>query len=776
MQRARHLVFALAMIASNATGSLHASQASSPVRIDNEYMTVSFDTQAMSFTAAAKASALKFVDKGTLRADQGKVRRHDAHHTIWGKGQAIEIEYDDGAVDRLTLFEGNPFLVLSATLANSGPNDTTVNRIHPLRLTLRLGKKPDDLRALGTAGLTGLDPKANPGSYSYLAVADPDTRAGLVAGWVSHDRGSGVLFTDTKDGKATVDARLDYGRLLIQPGQKVASETLVVGYFKDARLGLEAYASAVAKYYGIVLPPQPTVYCTWYHAGASNQRDIVANARFAREHLTPFGFSVVQIDDKWQAGQKLEGPRKDFTTHRPDGPYPAGMTPTATELTRLGMVPGIWFMPFAGTWNDPYFADKQHFFARKDGKPYVVHWGGTCFDLTHPDTRQYVFDVARRIGQDWGYRYFKLDGLWTGLATGMCYVNTGYKEDDLGSTDLHDPRITHVQAYRDGLKLARQAAGRDVFLLGCNMAQNMRTMGASFGLLDAMRVGPDNGRSWSQICRGPFSGSNTYFLHGRVWYNDPDPLYVRDSVPLQHARALASWVTLTGQLNASSIQFASLSPERLHLLQRTMPAHPYKPRPVDLFEHRIPRVWLLRAGRGPARRDVIGLFNWQEKDEIQIQYPLARIGLRRTKAGYVGFDYWADEFVEPFKGTLMATLPPASCRILAVRPVADRPQVISTSRHITQGIIDLVAEQWDAAKNTLSGTSRVVGRDPYELRIAAMGSSGPWRAREVAASTKDNGQDVTIKLLKQDDWKVRVQIDTPQNCQVRWSVKFETPG
>jgi len=82
------------------------------------------------------------------------------------------------------------------------------------------------------------------------------------------------------------------------------------------------------------------------------------------------------------------------------------------------------------------------------------------------------------------------------------------------------------------LKLVREAAGDDIFFLGCNVAQNMRTLGGSFGLLDAMRIGPDNGRNWSAICRGPFSGSNLYFLHGRVWYNDPDPIYVRDSVPL----------------------------------------------------------------------------------------------------------------------------------------------------------------------------------------------------------------------------------------------------
>jgi len=710
--------------------------AAEPLRIENEYLAIEFNTERLTFTANAKPSGSAFIERGSLREVGGKARRHEVSDTIWGRGLAIEVDYDAGGSDRMALFEGFPFLVLTSRLANVGAEAHTIDRIRSMGLTLDLGRAAGDLRALGTAGLTAVGRGTNPGSYSFLAVADPTTRAGMVAGWVSHDRGSGVLFSDAKDDRVVVDARLDYGRLLVEPGQTVKSEMLVVGHFEDARLGLEAYADAVARYYRIVLPPQPTVYCTWYHAGASNEKDIVKNAAFANEHLAPYGFDVIQIDDLWQAGEKIEGPRKNFTTHRADGPYPSGMAPTAADLERIGMVPGIWFMPFAGTWDDPFFADKQEMFARKDGKPYVVHWGGTCFDLTHPRTRVYVYDVARRIAHDWGYKYFKLDGLWTGMATGMCYVNTGYKEDELGSTTLHDPHVTHVQAYRDGLRLIREAAGPEVFILGCNVAQNMRVLGGSFGLVDAMRIGPDNGRSWSAICRGPFSGSNTYFLHGRVWYNDPDPIYVRDSVPLEHARALVSWVTLTGQLNASSIQFDELSPERLHLLQRTMPAHGLKPRPVDLFEQRIPRVWLLTDGQGPSRRDVVGLFNWDEKEAAQIQHSFEQVGLAPAQS-YIGFDYWADAFVEPFSGSLSATLPPASCRILAVRPLAAHPQVLSTSRHITQGVIDLVAASSTSSKR--SGT-----RAPAPSRAPAASSEAthtncasppPDRAKSCASTT-----------------------------------------
>ena len=160
----------------------------------------------------------------------------------------------------------------------------------------------------------------------------------------------------------------------------------------------------------------PVVYCTWYHAGASNEKDLARNAEFAKQNLTPFGFSVVQIDDRWQDGVRSNGPQKNFSTHKPDGPYPSGMKATADRIKSLGLTPGIWYMPFAGTFDDPYFADKQELFATKDGKPFDTRWGGTCFDLTNPVTQKYVYDIAHRLAREWGYTYFKMDGLFTGTA------------------------------------------------------------------------------------------------------------------------------------------------------------------------------------------------------------------------------------------------------------------------------------------------------------------------------------------------------------------------
>ena len=67
------------------------------------------------------------------------------------------------------------------------------------------------------------------------------------------------------------------------------------------------------------------------------------------------------------------------------------MKRTAAEVSNLLMTPGLWLMPFAGTWNDPFFAGHQEWFAkREDGTPFDTNWGGSCLDMTRPDVQEYV--------------------------------------------------------------------------------------------------------------------------------------------------------------------------------------------------------------------------------------------------------------------------------------------------------------------------------------------------------------------------------------------------
>jgi len=774
-----------------------AQTGSDPV-IENQRLRITVNRASNTFLMQHHDTGKDFVKAASLARPIASIAAvQDVGDPIWGPGREILINHSGGWTTSLRLFQDHPFLHLHTTTHNEDENPLVTASLELLEFEVDLGRPIEKLKSFGTGFLKPLNEA--PGSFSFAAVVHPESRNGMVAACLTHERGSGVFFTEADDDKVRIKTRIDFGRYQVQTGKSRKTETLLIGYFDDARLGLEAYAEAVAKQYDIQLPPQPAVYCTWYHAGASDETRLLDNARFADRELRPYGLSVMQIDDKWQRRLPADfpydgnvknikgvGPIKVFVDANDS--FPSGMQYTADQMAKRGLTAGIWFMPFAGTYNNPYFTDRQEVFAKwDDGAPIVTRWSGTLLDMSHPRTQAFVHERVKRIA-DWGYRYFKLDGMHTGAVTHNVYVNTGYATDGrwlnspnfIGqqtgpgtststkpSQALHDPNMTHIEAYRKGLQIVREAAP-GVFILGCNVSQNMRSMGGSFGLIDAMRIGPDNGGagrgSWGAVCKGARHGSNLYFLNRRVWHNDPDPVYVRPSNSLESARIMVSWVAVTGSMLTTSYQFAELPPERLDLLKRCMPSHTAVARPVDLFESDPPTTWLVTDTSRDVRRDVIGLFNWNEKEPIEIAYDMSRLGLD-PKITHVAFDFWEKKFVKSIRGTLKQTLPGGTCRVLAIRPAADHPQLLSTSRHIAQCVVDVLQENWDPTTKTLSGTSRVVAGDPYELRIA-LPTGIQWKVRKATLGTHK------LEVVEATDQGIRLECTPEAGGDTEWTVQF----
>jgi Melibiase len=431
--------------------------------IENEFLRVSATDAHGGFSIVPKPSAKGVTVSGQLANVDGNAATKNVSDAIFGSGESLQ--WDNA---RMLIFSKLPFALVRETLKNDTSKAAVRNKIEFASLKMTLPSPVSDLKILGTGGLTAAD--KNSGSYAWLVVAEPKSRNAVVAGWLTCDRGSGVLFSEAGPKAIAIKARSDYGRLHLAPGAETETETLAIGYFDDGRLGLEAWADAVAKTYHIKLPEQPSGFCTWYaekHGGAADEKSLAELAEFAAKKLKPFGFNFVQIDDHWQQGEKKNGPTKNFTAFRSPGPYGSGMKPMADKLKQLGLRPGIWFMPFAGTYNDPWFENHQDWFAKKpDGKPYDVSWGGTSLDMTKPEVRDYIRGIVKQIAHDWGFTYFKMDGLYTGMAINPRYPNAGYKDDDLGDAVFADPNKTNVEVYRDGLKLIRETAGPRRVLFG----------------------------------------------------------------------------------------------------------------------------------------------------------------------------------------------------------------------------------------------------------------------------------------------------------------------
>ncbi len=766
--------------------------------IENEFYNIKYDDVAQSFSFVGKSVTGCKVEKATLHQDVSNAKVEKYRDSVWGTGKSILCTHKDTSSTRLTLFDNIPFVVMQSSLHNGTDKQVAIKTHDVISLELGFDCDSSKLAVRGSDELKPLGDKA--GSYVFSAIADSDTGCGVVSAWLSHNRGCGIVFHEDKNGKPVHHSVVDYGDLRLNPNQTETGEILFIGLFRDVRLGLENFADNIATFYNIKLHPVPSVYCTWYHNRASSEKEILKNTDFSKDNLKDFGFSVIQIDDGWQDGSSGgNGPIKVFDNVAPKGPYPGGMKQTADNIKSRGLVPGIWFMPFAGTWSDPHYADKQDIFykvgkavntaatlreAKRAGieikdieqAPYADIWGGSCIDMTNPKSREYLRYIVQTI-TDWGYEYFKMDGLYTGFGVPHLYYSTAYltqnskpRDDDFGKTTRFNPMMTPVEAYKKGFQIIRDTAGDDIFFLGCCMIQNQRSFGPTFGCVDAMRVGPDNGPSMNKLQLGPNFVTRSYFLNKRVWHNDPDPVYFRAELPDKSVKCLATWVALSGSLVAGSDDYTNLPDDRLDIFKRMMPIHNSKEcRPLDYVKRNISHEWLLQDNSSGIERRILGHYNWDMEKIQTIETKLSALGLDEDKE-YVGFDYWNNEFIPPFTKTISSTLSPHSCRDIAIYPAKKHPQIISTSRHITQGIIDIKSEKWDWGK--LTAICDVVKNDPYEIRIAVPAGKS-WA---LDAVTLKKAPDGTTTAFEQDGTNIRVKVNSLKTAEIGIIFTFKKVG
>lgn len=767
--------------------------------VNNGQLKLTYTEATKSLEAVSLTSKLTFLKNILPDIEITNFKKESVQNRTFGKGQALTFTTKDGNSISFTLYNSNPFFFVQQTFKNAGSDVLDIQTKKLLTFSVDLQKPSSELKTLGTAGL--LDADKNPGSYVFLTTVDPASRNGVVAGWLTHEKGSGVLFSKTENELIQIDAKLEYGHFRIPAGKTENSETLVIGFFDDARLGEEQYADLLAKEHKIKLRDRTAVYCTWYaekNGGAGSEASSIEITNFIAKDLKKYGLGAVQIDDLWQDGGKYNGPTRGFDRVRkvfvPGGPgingkkipdlkptYPNGLEKTTKAIADAGLTAGIWWLPFARNHEDPEYKDRQDWFAyRTNGKPFETRWGGTSLDLTNPKVQNHIVYVSKKL-QGWGFDYFKMDGLWTGTVTEQIYINDGYKNDSIGNIKpLFDPFTPQIQAYRNGLRLIRKATKGKVFFSGCNVSQNMRSLGGTIGLVDAMRVGPDFNNDGEGIRTGPIRASRLYFLNGKVWWNDPDPCPIRKKGAaamdgsskgigsVTRAKLLPSFVAVAGQFFLSSDWLPNLPDERLEIMRRTMASHTGVARPVDAFSKSLPSIWLASDSKTGTERNVIGLYNWELTPQT-IHCDLVWAGLR-ANTSYYGFDFWNNRPINDIQTALSEDLIAESCKVIAVRAKTNHPVVVSTSQHITQGMIDLVKENWN--NNILSGESKLIADDPYEIRIAGINDGGNREIKSVKLSKKY--KDVSIEMLpsKENGW-IRILIKSKESQLIKWEILFK---
>ena len=515
-----------------------------------------------------------------------------------------------------------------------------------------------------------------------------------------------------------------------------AGGTVVPDYYRD-ELGVTHFAPIDKS----IFPLPPSGWCTWYYYYLHiNEDEFKRNAAWIAENLKDYGARVVQLDDGWQE-QKRNWEVVDTRD------FPSGMEDLARYVSGLGLVPGIWVTPHGQSSDEVIEANRDVFLWGEDGKPRNHHWvGEVLLDPTAPGAETYLKSILQRL-HGWGYRYFKVDGQ-------PPVVQTLKKHQDA----FHNPDADPVAAYRESLGWIREVIGADSYMLGC---WGYPTEG--IGIMNGARTAGDVMLDWKGFNLAFKAALTGYHLHNIAWYNDPDTPLVRRPLPFAQARAWATLQGLSGLALMASDRLTDLSEPRVELLRRIYPAVDI--RPLDLFEGRTDRsTWDLKVSHLGRSYDVLGLFNLDEFTPEQRLIAWSDLGLPSDVPVHV-FDFWNQEYLGAWEKAMNVPIDPASCRVLTLLPDNGEIQLISTSRHITQGWVSLRELSHDKEKRIFRGTSAVVKNDPYELRFVF-----PRGEYYRIASARVEGLEAGVR--NHEGWAT-LRFTSPVTGEVRWAVEFE---
>jgi hypothetical protein len=496
-------------------------------------------------------------------------------------------------------------------------------------------------------------------------------------------------------------------------------------------------------------PRAPAGWCSWYVFWQGVREDqVVQNTDWLAANLKKFGCEYVQIDDGWQGVGEGGGENRDWHVTEKHK-FPHGMKWLADYIRGKGLRPGLWLIPFATSDSKLFVKQPKLFIRRSDGTTVYetadpktgkteIDWTGRyVVDPTGPEGRRWFTELFRMIAIDWGYDYVKIDG--QGGSAGAC---NQYRQR------LADPQLQPDDAYRAGLEAMKAVLGKNRFLLNCGGQYS------SAGLCEGIRIGGDVGPDWAGMQPAIRATMQSLYMNNLCFWTDPDVVCVRPPLSFDQARLWATLLGITGQLLMTSDDMPKLTPERVDLIKRIFPVADI--RPMDLYPLAgKPRIFDLRiALPGAGQWDVVAVFNWDSLQPASVRLEPKDLGWSADRFLY--YDVWEKKLLGMERGGLTVALAPGSCKVIAVRAAADHPQLVGTSRHLTQGADDLIEATWDPAHATWKGRSRVVGGDAYELRCTLPPG---WTCAD--AQTKIDGP-LAVLTLKSDD-----------NRTVAWSIAFQ---
>jgi len=493
-------------------------------------------------------------------------------------------------------------------------------------------------------------------------------------------------------------------------------------------------------------------WCSWFaFFDKITEQDMLRTADVLAEVLAPYGYEYVQMDDGYQRDLGLPE-----LWLEPNEKFPHGLDYLASYIKRKGMKPGIWTN---ATFSQTEFAAKHKDWFVLDGEGRVAkgNWIHHILDATVPAALDGIVKPIYRGLREDGFEYFKVDAL----------RHLRYEGYNTFSDYFRKKRLDVATAYRKYVQTIRDLIGRDYFMLGC-----WGVRPELVGLIDGCRLGTDG---------FSFAGLSQYnSFNNVVWRNDPD------HIELSEAEAYRSTMvtSLTGSLLLLTDKPEVYRTPVVEPAKRSAPVLFTLPGQIfDVDPSRSQNLWRVDtevSGKEPKVFDA-GLVPGCHLYLLEVNRPfedwmvLGRTGGENTaikfedlgldtEREYFVFEFWSRKLLGAFSGAfpLGEVDPKFNCQVFCIRERQAHPQILATNRHITGGGVDLVDVTWEGS--WLSGKSRVVGGDVYELFISIPSGYVFDRAESSGAALLKTQQDGTVLVIS---------LKSDQSREIAWTVSFQ---
>ena len=516
------------------------------------------------------------------------------------------------------------------------------------------------------------------------------------------------------------------------------------------------------------------------------EEEVIKNVDWIVENFNDYGLEYVVIDDGPERGKDGE---HYWISNWNEETFPLGGKGLATYIRSKGLKPGLWLVPntYAGA-----LADHPEWYLRDTDGKHIMVYNTPSLDYSNPDVLDFLTEMFSTL-KDWGFEYYKFDAEFA-LTEYIPYVDRGR---------LYDKDISQIEAYRNRLEVIRKSVGKETFLEGCPGGTPLQ----GIGYFNSYFNGDDIYNSWLGMYPFFLSINANLFINHIACYLMPgegicvspkmdmeqarsvyNPEFIRVAstretdissvgTTMNEARTIVTFASLSGTPYSFADRLPDLPTERINLLKKSLPTMPIVPMDLfsrggysswDLFEeftpetyeHNFPRIIDLKINTASGRYDVVAATNWTKKDQSRVISFAGDLGLDPERS-YLVFDFWNQEFLGISNESIELDIEPHDTRVLFIRPLHQRPQILATDRHIS-GAYSIEKLEWDTEKLTLMAASKTISGETYSVFLYVPGN--------FRISSINSKAEVDLEKIRENVFKVAIKAD---DKKTNWSIIFE---